>query len=379
MTARRSQVIRGATGVAMAALAWATSDWAVLVEWHRAAVLPRVTATLQPLSGASTSTLGEVLAVVLVATALLALIVRRTAVLGSLGLAMGLAVVSFYLSWGLAYRYGPLSSRLAPLAATSDTASIHHLVEAAESAAGLLGRAASAAPVVDGDPVSVMARINAGLTEGMGRLPAALDASPVGGIAFGPVKISRVSFALSRLQLSGYYLPWTGEAQINGEMPQTLWPRVAAHEKAHQRGFARENEATVIGLLACLKSDDPMVLYGGALGLYAGFDRELARVDREARARIWNTLPSRAVADFKAEVAFWKAHEGAAGAVSEKVNDTYLKAQGVRSGVLSYGETTRLILQAIETESLHLAGLLRKASPERGRPEVTGIAPPPIR
>ena len=164
---------------------------------------------------------------------------------------------------------------------------------------------------------------------------------------------------MSRLQLSGYYFPWTGEAQINAEMPRSLWPRVAAHEKAHQRGFARENEATVIGVLTCLLSSDPTVFYSGSLGLFVSLDRELARADPEARRRIWGTLPRRVTEDLRQEAAFWKAHEGVAGEVSQKVNDSYLKAQGVRSGVASYAETTRLLLQARQTDSLGLSRLLK--------------------
>jgi hypothetical protein len=138
---------------------------------------------------------------------------------------------------------------------------------------------------------------------------------------------------------------------------------VSGHEKAHQRGFARENEATLIGIVTCLSSPDPTVFYGGALGLFVGFDRELARVDPEARQRIWAGLPPRVVEDLRVEAAFWKGHEGVAGKVSEKVNDTYLKAQGVKAGVASYAETTRLILQAIETPGLDLGRLLQAEAP----------------
>ncbi|MEO8500180.1 MAG: DUF3810 family protein, partial [Vicinamibacteria bacterium] len=158
------------------------------------------------------------------------------------------------------------------------------------------------------------------------------------------------------------YFPWTGEAQIDADMPRTLWPRVAAHEKAHQRGFARENEASAIAIITCLASPDPTVFYGGTLGLFVGFDREVAHVAPEARQRVWGMLPARVVDDLRREAAFWKVHEGVAGKVSEKVNDTYLKAQGVKSGVNSYAEGTRLILQAVETKTLDLGRLLREAS-----------------
>ena len=152
-----------------------------------------------------------------------------------------------------------------------------------------------------------------------------------------------------------------GEAQINASMPRSLWPRVAAHEKAHQRGIARENEATVIGVIVCLASRDPSVFYSGTLGLYVALDHELSRVDPVARLMVWASLTERVVRDLRLESQFWKAYDGLAGAVSEKVNDTYLKAQGVRSGVGSYALTTRLIMQAAATPSLNLGGLLRSA------------------
>jgi hypothetical protein len=363
MRLRERRLHLAGAGLILAMFGRAAAEGPGLVEWHRVAVLPRVAGMLQTISGFTPSNLGEGLVVVLVGAAVILLVRRRWAVLPVLVFSAGLIVFTFYALWGLSYRYSSLSSRLAPLGAASDEAAALRFTEFAEGAARLVDRAAGALPDFEGDPDVVMARINEGLSEGASRLPRSIDASPVRGIAFGPVKFSRVSFALSRLQLSGYYFPWTGEAQINSEMPRTLWPRVAAHEKAHQQGFARENEATVIGLLTCLRSSDPRVFYSGALGLYANLDRELARLDRKTRARIWATLPARAVADFQNEVAFWKAHEGVAGAVSEKVNDTYLKAQGVRSGVGSYGETTKLILQAIETGSVEIAPLL--------------VAPPP--
>lgn len=362
MSLRQRRFRLAGAGVVLAIVGRASAEWPALVEWHRTSVLPGIAGILQALSGLTTANLGEGLVVVLAGGALILLFKRRTAAVPAVVFSAGLVVLSFYGFWGLAYRYSPLTGRLAAVSEDSGPAAAGRFIELAEGAARLVGRAEAGSADFEGDADGVMARINAGLAEGASRLPASIEASPVRGISFGPVKFSRVSFALSRLQLSGYYFPWTGEAQINAEMPRTLWPRVAAHERAHQLGFARENEATVIGVLTCLRSSDPRVFYSGTLGLYVNFDRELAGLDRQARARVWAMLPARAVADFRKEAAFWKAHDGVGGVVSDKVNDAYLKAQGVRSGVRSYSETTRLILQAIETNSLELAPLLRTTS-----------------
>jgi hypothetical protein len=42
--------------------------------------------------------------------------------------------------------------------------------------------------------------------------------------------------------------------------------------------------------------------------------------------------------------AFWEQYEGVAGQVSEAVNDTYLKSQGVKGGVESYAASKSLII-----------------------------------
>lgn len=342
-----------------------------MVEWHRTILFPGLATVLQGTSGGAAGTLGEVLALALIAFALGALATRRSRVFGSLLFALGFIVFAFYLFWGLAYAYPLLSTRLAAPSESDEKASAALLVDLAERSARLAARAAEGPVSFEGGDAEFFARVNAGLDAGITRWPESLEASPVRGIVFGPAKPSRVSFALSRLQISGFYFPWTGEAQIDAEMPRTLWPRVSGHEKAHQRGFARENEATIIGMITCLSSPDPTVFYGGTLGLFVGFDRELARLDPDARRRIWASLPPRVTGDLRAEAAFWKRHEGVAGQVSEKVNDTYLKAQGVSAGVASYAETTRLVLQAIATPGLGLDRLLR--------PEVAASAAAPIR
>lgn len=353
----RSRAARLAfAGLVLAVVGRLGGEVPLLREWHRAFVLPLVAAMQQPVSGSFGSTVGEPLAVLAGVFAVGALIQWRRRAAGAVVFTAGFLVFLFYVCWGTAYDYPLLASRLAPVAASSEAG---ELVRRTEQTARFIAIAATGLPPVrqlKGE--DILARSNAALAQGFAALPSGIEAAPVRERVFGPAKVSRVSWALSRLQLSGYYFPWTGEAQINGEMPLSLWPRVAAHEKAHQRGFARENEATVVGLLACLASADPFVRYSAGLGLFAAFDRDLARVDPEARGAIWESLPVRATDDLRAEVAFWKRFDGPAAAVSERVNDTYLKTQGVRSGVASYGETTRLLLQAMETPGLPLRARL---------------------
>lgn len=329
-----------------------------VVAWHRAAGYAWASAIIQPVSRAVSFSLGEVLTVVLCCLLVAVWLRFGRRAFSWLGFAAGLVVFAFYVSWGIAYRYPPLSERLEGRTKSGEDTNPGALADATSRSARLLARASEAAGAFEGSDAEFLTRINRALPDGTDALPAGIAAASLEGVAFGPVKVSGVSFALSRLQLSGYYFPWTGEAQINAEMPRSLWPRVAAHERAHQRGFARENEATVVGLLACLRSKDPAVFYSGALGLFAAFDHDLSRIDGHALGRIRQTLPRRVKEDFGKEFRFWKAHEGFGGWVSERTNDTYLKAQGISSGIASYQETTRLLLQAMQTPGLPLRDLL---------------------
>lgn len=366
---RGRQIRLALAGLGLAAAGRFLAEFPAVVEWHRAVVFPRLAGVLQVVSGSAAGTLGEVFAMALVVFAAAALVTRRSRVVGSLLFVFGLLVFGFYVSWGFAYRYPPLSTRLAAVPESDEEASRARLADLGERAARLAARASEGALSFAGPDAEFLARVNAGLDAGLPRWPASIEASPVRGVGFGPTKRSRISSALTRLQISGYYFPWTGEAQIDAEMPRTLWPRVSGHEKAHQRGFARENEATLIGTIMCLSSPDSTVFYGGALGLFVGLDRELERVGPDARRKIWASLPPRVTEDLRAEAAFWKKHEGVAGQVGEKVNDRYLKAQGVKSGIASYAETTRLFLQAIETPGLGLGPLLREQGPGAGSRE----------
>jgi hypothetical protein len=67
------------------------------------------------------------------------------------------------------------------------------------------------------------------------------------------------------LSVAGFYSPFTAETDFNREQPAWDLPFSMAHEKAHQRGYAREDEASLIGFLACIDASDPFVRYSGYL------------------------------------------------------------------------------------------------------------------
>jgi len=66
---------------------------------------------------------------------------------------------------------------------------------------------------------------------------------------------------------TGYYNPFTGEAQIRTDVPRILLPFIVSHEIAHQIGYASESEANFVAYLAASNSQNPYFQYATYLEL----------------------------------------------------------------------------------------------------------------
>ena len=75
------------------------------------------------------------------------------------------------------------------------------------------------------------------------------------------VKASLFSGIGDYMGFSGYYNPFTGEAQLRSDIPRVLIPYIACHEMAHQLGYASESEANFVGYLAAAASEDVYFRY----------------------------------------------------------------------------------------------------------------------
>ena len=82
------------------------------------------------------------------------------------------------------------------------------------------------------------------------------------------IKPIMLSEPMSYTHITGVYTFFTGEANLNVNFPDYTLPFTAAHELAHQRGIAREDEANFIAFLVCMESDDPYIRYSALLNLY---------------------------------------------------------------------------------------------------------------
>lgn len=166
----------------------------------------------------------------------------------------------------------------------------------------------------------------------------------------GPSPVLREALASPLMTLggiSGIYWPFTGEPHVNSlpPAPQRLFS--ALHEVAHERGFAREDEANYIAVHVGSTSGDAELAYSVSLMAYLHLQRSLAAVDAEKATQLSKERPEGVKRDSAAMAEFWKPKTKVAARVREvstTVNDTYLRAQGQVHGVKSYGRMVDLLL-----------------------------------
>ncbi len=149
---------------------------------------------------------------------------------------------------------------------------------------------------------------------------------------------------MSHFNYTGFYFPYTGEATVNIDPPDNLLPATIAHEMAHQRGVASEQEANFVAVLACVESGNAAYAYSGWLFGFIHLGNALYRWDADTYFAIAGSLPPEVWADLDANREYWARFETKAAEVSDKVYDTMLKSYGQSMGVQSYGAAADLLL-----------------------------------
>ena len=152
------------------------------------------------------------------------------------------------------------------------------------------------------------------------------------------IKPVLMSVPMSYTHTTGVYSFFTGEANLNVDFPDYTLPYTAAHELAHQRGIARENEANFIAFLVCIESGDVYSEYSAYLNMFEYVAASLYHSDSEAYKRVYNSLSTSAKSEIAAYSRFYeKYRDSRAGEISSAINDAYLIANGTQEGTKSYG------------------------------------------
>ena len=152
------------------------------------------------------------------------------------------------------------------------------------------------------------------------------------------------SRGMSYLDFSGFYFPFTGEANLNDESPAAYLPANICHEMAHQQGIATEQECNFVAIMAATSADSAAYRYAGYLMGYVHLSNALYRVDQAAWQTIRDSLPDTVRADLRQNSAYWARFDGLVNTAATKVYDGFLKSNGLTDGVQNYGTVVDLLL-----------------------------------
>jgi hypothetical protein len=246
--------------------------------------------------------------------------------------AASVALLAFYVMWGLNYRRLPLidkvpfdqaavspeAARALAVRAVAEVNALHSAAHAADNGTALV------------DPSLAGAFAAAQRAVGVGT-----PATP------GRPKRSLLDWYFKAAGVSGMTDPFFLETLVVSDLLPFERSHVIAHEWSHLAGFADEGEANFVGWLTCTKGS-PAARYSGWMFLYTEVAASLPEVDRKEVAAGLAPGPR---ADLRAVAQRIRRNVNPVVAdTGWMVYDRYLKANRVEAGRASYAEVVRLVL-----------------------------------
>ncbi|HCL83722.1 MAG TPA: DUF3810 domain-containing protein [Chitinophagaceae bacterium] len=158
------------------------------------------------------------------------------------------------------------------------------------------------------------------------------------------IKFSFYGYLTNYLGFSGYYNPFTGEAQVNTTIPRFIQPFTTSHEIGHQLGYAKEEEANFCGFLAAKSSPDPAFRYSVYVELYLYAASALYSLDSVAFIPYRESLKQPVRQDLRDLKAFYMKYRNPLEPVIHAMYGDYLKANRQPQGIDSYDEVVGLAI-----------------------------------
>ncbi len=143
---------------------------------------------------------------------------------------------------------------------------------------------------------------------------------------------------------TGYYNPFSGEAQVNTTVPRFLLPFTSCHEVGHQLGYAKENEANFAGYLAAASSPDTLFKYSVYLDLFLYANRNLYWVDTAAANACRLQLVQPVLDDLEVWRQFNSRHRNPVEPIVRWFYGLYLRSNQQPQGLFSYDAVTAFII-----------------------------------
>lgn len=255
-------------------------------------------------------------------------------------LAAGLAVYAgFCMLWGV-YYYGDDFMTRSGL--KNDNISVEQLETVTEYFAALVNEYSSQVPRdADGNYVADRDAILRRSNEVYANVEETLPCLSGPAVRAKGVYFSRV---MSYTDFTGFFFPFTAEANVNTDFPPALFASTVAHELAHQRGVAKEQEANFAAVLASLEYGDAEYCYSACVLAYTHLGNALHSADYDAWKSIYLTLNEDVRRDFAANREYWAQFETPVQKVSNTVYEGFLYSYDQSMGLKSYGACVDLLV-----------------------------------
>jgi hypothetical protein len=158
------------------------------------------------------------------------------------------------------------------------------------------------------------------------------------------IKPSLYSYIGNYLGFTGYYNPFTGEAQVNTTVPVFVRPFTTCHEIGHQLGYAKESEANFAAYLSGTASKDTAFLYSIYFEMYAYAARYLYYSDSLALRQINASLSRGVKRDIQELRQFLRRYDTPLETAIDRLYSQFLKANEQPSGRMSYNEVVGMLI-----------------------------------
>lgn len=158
------------------------------------------------------------------------------------------------------------------------------------------------------------------------------------------IKSSFYNLLGNYLGFSGYYNPFTAEAQVNTGIPSFLVPYVTCHEMAHQLGYATEDEANFVGYLAAKSSRDLRFRYSVYFDLFGYANGELFLHDSIGAKANYRQLDTLVKTDFITYRTYLIKYRNPLEPIITLLYGNYLKANNQPEGIDTYGKVVAWLI-----------------------------------
>ncbi|MPW26097.1 DUF3810 family protein [Alkalibaculum sp. M08DMB] len=161
---------------------------------------------------------------------------------------------------------------------------------------------------------------------------------------YGQVKPILFSEWMSYTGIMGIFFAYTSEPNINTNIPIQDLLSTISHEIAHQRGFAKEDEANFIAYKANINNPDKNFQYSGYYLAIQYIMNDIYKEDQDLHIELFSKMSDSVKRDINNSNSFWKSKESSSKKIVTTMNDTYLKSNNQKQGVQSYNGVVKLLM-----------------------------------